>query len=326
MTRKTRILAVGVIAPLVIGFIGALVVVLSLPYLPDPIATHWGPSGTADGFGSVAVLLVILLVIVVGYSAFAYFVARSPGPDFALNQRLILSVGPFLATLLAILLAGSVVVQRGLEDARDAPTILPLIGLGYGSAALVGIAAWFLLPRHTPLPDLDAEDVPILDLGDTQRATWTRTIGPPRWVRVAALVAFAFAIFVGGTAIWAYAPTAGFAIYLSSMVLAGALVASTMSWRVTIDANSLRVRSALGVPRATVAIGEIEKAGVVQVDPAREFGGWGMRWGGPGRLGIILRRGEALEVRRTNGKSLVVTVSGARTAAALLNSLVQRVQ
>ncbi|MGW4054838.1 hypothetical protein ACWENA_28850 [Streptomyces sp. NPDC004779] len=39
---------------------------------------------------------------------------------------------------------------------------------------------------------------------------------------------------------------------------------------------------------------------------------------------MILRSGEALVVRRGNGREFAVTVPDARTAAALLNTLVER--
>lgn len=326
MTNRIRMLGVGVVAPLLIGLVGELIVLLSMPDLPDPIATHWGLTGAADGFGSVVSVLVLLPVVVVGYSVFAYVVTRSPDRSFTVNQRLILSIGPYLATLLTILLAGSVIVQRGLTDARDVPSILPLLGLGFGVGLLAAIAAWFLLPAHTPLPDLEPEQVPAMALADTQRATWTRVIEPSRSVGIVLSVLLGGMTLGLGTALWLFAPVATFALYLGIMLVVLLLVASTMFWRATIDATGLRVRSALGVPRIRVPIGDIDLAGVVQVDPAREFGGWGIRWAGRGRLGIIMRKGEALEVRRKNGTALVVTVADARTAAALLNSLAQRVQ
>ena len=121
MTKRMRMIAVGVVAPLVIGLVGQVLVVLSLPTLPDPIATHWGPTGVADGFGNVVMILVMLPVIVLAYAAFAFFITRSPGQGFGVNQRLVLAIGPYLATMMSVLVAGSVVIQRGLDDARDAP-------------------------------------------------------------------------------------------------------------------------------------------------------------------------------------------------------------
>ena len=55
-----------------------------------------------------------------------------------------------------------------------------------------------------------------------------------------------------------------------------------------------------------------------------EFGGWGYRVGRGGRVGVVLRTGEALQVQRTGGRAFVVTVDDAATGAALLNTLAAR--
>ncbi|MEQ1738228.1 MAG: DUF1648 domain-containing protein, partial [Rhodoglobus sp.] len=153
MTTRMRMIAVGVVAPLAIALVGQVFVFAALPGLPDPIATHWGPDGTPDGFGSAWVLVVMLPVLVLGYAAFALAIARNPAPGFTANQRVILSIGPALAVLLSVTVAGSLVIQDGLADARDAPTIAPWVALGFGLGALAGVVAWFLLPAPTPVPE-----------------------------------------------------------------------------------------------------------------------------------------------------------------------------
>jgi hypothetical protein len=54
------------------------------------------------------------------------------------------------------------------------------------------------------------------------------------------------------------------------------------------------------------------------VNPLAEFGGWGWRWGADGRVGVVLRAGEGIQVTRTNGKRFVVTVDDAQTGASVL--------
>ncbi|MBD3752872.1 MAG: hypothetical protein IE935_10685 [Micrococcales bacterium] len=49
-----------------------------------------------------------------------------------------------------------------------------------------------------------------------------------------------------------------------------------------------------------------------------------MRFAIDGRRGVVLRRGEALEVTRRSGRVFVVTVDDASTASALLIALRQR--
>jgi hypothetical protein len=60
------------------------------------------------------------------------------------------------------------------------------------------------------------------------------------------------------------------------------------------------------------------------VVPLGEFGGFGLRWGPGRRLGIITRGGEALEVQRRDGRTVVVTVDDAATAAGLLMAFAAR--
>jgi hypothetical protein len=93
---------------------------------------------------------------------------------------------------------------------------------------------------------------------------------------------------------------------------------------VQVDERGVTVRSPLGWPRTRVPLDEIVRADVTPVKPLRDFGGWGWRVGRGGRVGIVLRAGEALLVERTGDRSLVVTVDGAPTAAGLVNALADR--
>ncbi len=99
------------------------------------------------------------------------------------------------------------------------------------------------------------------------------------------------------------------------------VVAATVAFHVRVDDTGFTVRSVLGIPRFRVPLAEVATAAKVEVNPMGEFGGWGMRLGADRRFGIILRAGEAIEVARTNGKRLVVTVDDAGTGAGLLEAL-----
>lgn len=97
-------------------------------------------------------------------------------------------------------------------------------------------------------------------------------------------------------------------------------------WQVHAGPSGLRVRGRLGWWRFSVPAGDIAEAGVVDIDPMSDFGGWGMRVA-PGvgvvrrRFGLVTRAGEALEVIRRDGRAFVITVDDARTAAAVLNAV-----
>ncbi|MEK8144810.1 hypothetical protein NKH18_34340 [Streptomyces sp. M10(2022)] len=54
-----------------------------------------------------------------------------------------------------------------------------------------------------------------------------------------------------------------------------------------------------------------------------EYGGWGYRVR-PERSGVIVRSGEAIVARLSNGRDFAVTVDDSATGAALLNTLIDR--
>jgi len=208
--------------------------------------------------------------------------------------------------------------QLDVPSAADAHDLgAPLaVAVAASLAAAVG-AAWATpgdghRPSTTPVPD----DAPRLPLPDGGTASWVRHLrwGNPMWF-VLATVTFAAAMGAVTRSWW-------FAVALT-VVLVPVLVAAN-AWTVTVDRRGLIARSLLPRPRVIVPLDEIEDARVVTVEPLREFGGWGVRAGLGGRVGVILRRGEALEVRRTGNRGVVVTVDDAATAAAVLNTLAAR--
>jgi hypothetical protein len=101
-------------------------------------------------------------------------------------------------------------------------------------------------------------------------------------------------------------------------------VLGNFAWTVRVDARGVRVRSVLGFPTIAIPLDQVTSADVIEVQALAQYGGWGIRWALNRRIGVIVRSGEALEVHRAKGLDLVVTVSDAATAAALLNGLVKR--
>ncbi|MGA5356075.1 hypothetical protein [Streptomyces purpurascens] len=76
-------------------------------------------------------------------------------------------------------------------------------------------------------------------------------------------------------------------------------------------------------PRIRVPLEAMACASHREVDALGDFGGWGYRIR-PGASGVILRSGSTLFVRRAGGWDFAVTVDDAATAAALLNTLIDR--
>jgi len=322
---RIRMTVVGVTIPLLIALAGVIAVLVSLPQLPNPVAVHWGTSGAADGFGPPWLALILPPVVVLLYTALVVPVIHMTDERHVVtaNQKLILSIASFLAVVVTGVIAGSTVMQRGLADAASAPSVVPLLLTSFGIAIACAWGLWFVLPPVSPPSDV-ADEVPTLDLDVTARGVWIENIGPSRSLGIVLIVVVTAAAVGGAVALWLTSLFTVFLVYAPAMAAVVLLTVGTVYWTVTIDSRGIRVVSALGFPRFVIALADIESGVVTAVPPIGHFGGWGLRWGGRGRTGIILRSGEALQVKRTNGRALVVTVSRAATAAALLNALARR--
>jgi hypothetical protein len=286
------------------------------PRLPDPVATHWSGADVPDGFGSPTSLLAVPLVVggllAVGMWALAFWLGRDTS-----TRRVAAGFASGTAAFLSATTLGTLHGQLDLADAADAPGVGPTIGLALGVALVVGVVVALVVPRTPHQPTTAPVDpaAPRADLGATERAAWSSTV-----TSRAALVA-------GGVAALT---TAGLAIGLRTpaMLLVPAallaLGAAMFVLRVSVDGRGLVARSPLGWPTLHVPLDEVVAARAVSVDPFGEFGGWGYRVGQDGRVGVVLRRGEAIEVERTGGRVNVVTVDDAARAASLLNTLADR--
>lgn len=318
--RTVRMALAAIGGPVLLAGISVLVARSWLPQLPDPVATHWGPRGV-DGFTAAGpatwqagafsagfgLLLGVLLWVA---SSKVPYLRRGAGG---------LACG--MAGFIAFIGVGSLWMQRGLTDARLAPDIGWVIGVGL----LVGIGcgalgAW-LAPGQVPGAAETHAAVPAgaprLPLAPGEAAVW---VG---WAASRTLV-----LIVGGSTVAAVvlllAVGAGVVPVLFLTVTLVALLVTMGAFRVVVGADGLSVRSVAGWPRFRVPLSEVAQAGVIEVRALAEYGGWGLRAGRAGRFGVIMRSGEALEVARGDGSAFVVTVDGAGEAAALLNTLAER--
>ena len=320
--ERRRIVVIGAVVPIVIAAVGIALMLSWSSRLPDPVAIHWNGSGEPDGFGSLAGLAWMIGGIAAGFGAIVTLATlfQSAG----VYTRTLLGTSVWLSTLITVGVVGSVHMQLGLADARDVGDGAG-IGLWLTAGAVGGLVLAIpsaLLAPRAPLVATDEAATPALGLADDERAVWTRTVTPQSWVFVALfggmlvlLAGVTIALAVDGASYWS---TLGIAIVLVPVAV------GTSFWRVRVSAAGFTVRSLLGLPRFSVPIDQIESARVTQVTPLGDFGGWGVRFGSHGRLGVVVRAGEALEVSRLTGRTIVVTVSDARSAAALINGLRER--
>ena len=318
---------VGVIAPLSILVLAAILVASWLPEVPEPAAIHWGPGG-ADGYGPRWTYLVVLLVLgggMVGlFAVIALFAHRLPRsgavsshePQWSATARLLGAANLAVAGMISFVSVAGMAAQRGLADAADAADITPWVGAALVGMLVLGAAGWLLQPRVAASAGSSGSEPSPLPLADGERAVWLRRVTIARAGQIV-LGGSVFVVLAMSVLLWTAQPATGATMLVLAVVLA-VLVVSGLSFHVRASDAGLLVRSTLGWPRIDIPAARIARTRVVQVNPFAEFGGWGYRIGTDGRRGVVLRTGEALEVRRDDGKVYVVTVDDAATAASVL--------
>lgn len=308
--------AVTTFGGLLVLLVGAAIVWSWRAELPDPVASHWGAGGEPDGFSSLNGMIALLLGLGGG------LVLLFGGATWALGQtsvtrRIGAGFTVWVSLFMSTIVVGTLSIQRGLSDAREAGSVNAVALVAFLIPIVPAIIAAIVVPGDLRQPT-DAPvppDAPRLKLVDGERAVWiNRASTPVAFYLAVPIVLVGIAIFV-----WARA----WPMLVVDAVVVGALVTLT-TFVVRVDRTGLTVRSAVGWPRYRVPLDEIVRAGVTQVAPVKDFGGWGWRVGRDGRVGVVLRKGEALLVERTGGRSIVVTVDEPATAAGLLNALADR--
>ncbi|MGM7697569.1 DUF1648 domain-containing protein [Microbacterium sp. A84] len=324
---RAAFLWVGVIVPLALIVLATVVIAAWLPEIPEPAATHWGTDGV-DGYGPGWTYLVMPIGIgggiVVLFGAMALFSHRLPPKESDRAQawsppRFLGGVSLGTAGMISLLSVVSVGVQRGLSDAADAPGIGLWIVLGF--IVLVGftVLGWFLQPKSPRVFAPNGAAAERIPLAAGEKLVW---VGTANMSRIGVVVLLAAVAFLAIRAAMLIAESdAGWWIYGVATVVIALLVSSTLTFRVRVNARGLSARSLLGWPRTQIPLSDIERVETVEIDPFREFGGWGWRLSMDGRRGIVLRTGEALQVTQSNGRVFVVTLDGASEAAAVLETL-----
>lgn len=323
-TRRSAIV-VGGIVPVAMTLVGMIVMLTWLPDLPATVAVHWGLDGP-DGFASPLLSIFLPIAIVVVFCAFSVGSAWATRPSglLAPTQKFVLVTGIWLSAMLTLAIGGSLAIQREISDAAVPGGVGTFMLIGAAAGLVLAAAGWFVLPAADTTNSPASAVVPAA-VEPGERVSWSKTVGLA--VPVVALVIGTLVVVIAAAVATAIVAPAEVWFGVGALVVVLLLLLFTASWRVTADVRGLIVRNALGWPRVAIPVSRISAVHVVQVDAAAEFGGWGYRWGGPGRTGIILRSGEAIEVTATNGKRFVVTVGDAETGASVLAAYVaQRIE
>jgi hypothetical protein len=279
--------------------------------LPEPIASHFGLAGTADGFASRFTMLAVAAMLGTGLALMFGLTARQGAPRAAAVSRFdtgrwFIGVSWGTAAFLSVVLYAATAANLDLSDA--AATTLPgwTFPLGLLAGVVAGAVGGLVAPRTPPAP-ADAAPIRPLPLGPTEQVSWSRRISSP-WLPL-----LGGALTAGGLVIGVAAqPGAGIVVGVS-----GIAVVTLASARVVVDRRGLTVTlGPLGRPRLHVPAEDITAVTVADVTPA-QYGGWGYRVI-PGGRGVIIRSGPALVVTRRSGKQVTVTVDDAETAAGVL--------
>ncbi|MFF4318835.1 hypothetical protein [Streptomyces sp. NPDC001568] len=155
---------------------------------------------------------------------------------------------------------------------------------------------------------------------------WTgRASNRVQWVLAAAgaaCVALGIELAVDGS--W----SSGIAPLLMSVVgclAAGLLILyGTLAFvhvAVTVDSQVLEVRCGhMGLPRRKIPLSEVTSAEFVPRITPQQWGGWGYRWRPEQGTGVIVRRGEGVELRLGDGKLFTVTVDDAENAVRVIRA------
>lgn len=249
----------------------------------------------------------------------------------ALILRLKLSPSRPLAQLTAACWMGGVMttgsslalIARNLDpDSRPWWTVTPVAVLGIaGAAVLAGWVASRGVPGLAEAPRSTAA-APRMDLAPHERATWNRSVFSWR-----TLGGYAVLLLVGVWSViapWVEWPSTRATLGL--LVAAYALIRMTTAWaRVQVDERRVVVVQPLsGRTMAAVDLGDVVEAGSRPVRDELDGRPFGVFDGNQG-FGYRARpSGEMVALRLTDGREFVVTVDDAATAAALVNTLLDR--
>lgn len=318
--HRRRLLLLGLVIPTVVAVIAAVIVRSWVPDLPDQVAVHWGPSG-ADGFASAAAAPWTVLIIV-PVAAILVAVGWWWGQD-GFTRRMALAADWFFTVFLTGLILTLLHAQRGLAGARDIGDANPWISLSLALALVAGVAGWLAMPGDAPI-DPGAYLDPAtqhLAVGAGEKVVWTRGV---RQRGVVPVVGVAIGVIVG--VMIATGSTTGLVIGLVVAALLLVLIGLFTSARVTVDATGLTVTLGPGLRIRTIAADQIADVKVVDVRPLRQFGGFGVRTGRDGTVGVVLRTGPGILTTMADGRRFVVTVDDAKTGAQVLAGVALRAQ
>ena len=311
MTGPTRRHLVGIALPLLCTV--GVVAVRLLTTVPDPLATHWGWSGDADGSMSRAAFSVLAAVLIGSSGLLAYAAVRRPPAE---RGDLVgpVAIATFLQWVFAGVVTSVLVANTGAADwteARSLPIPVALIS-PLVAGVVAGAAARAVADLGAERPG-DRSAMPTVGKRTDERIVWFGQASSGWPLALGAGCALAGSVFVFTVGI----------VLGAGLVLAGAALATLASIRVCADPSGLTVAyGPFGWPRTAIPLDRIDRAAVIDVRPM-QHGGWGYR--GSLRVfrtaAVVLRAGPGIEIELIDGRRFVVTVDDAEAGAGTINDL-----
>ncbi|TWG08998.1 DUF1648 domain-containing protein [Saccharopolyspora dendranthemae] len=276
--------------------------------LPDPIATHWGFNGVADGSSAASVFPLIMLpgwLVLAGLAVAAGTLgkrrAHRAGSAAGLAAMAFFLAGITASTLLANL------DHTTWQDVRLPGWHVPAVLV---AAVVAGGLGWLLGNRGPDEPGAEHDAAGELALEPGQRAVWISSVTSPV-LAVVGVVSLAVGLGTLALELWPVALPA---------LLVGIVVSALSTVRIRVDERG--VSAAFGpqrFPVRRIGLKQISSAGVAR-HRALEVGGWGYRVR-PATTAIMLRSGECLVLRLTSGRDFVISVDKPERGAELINGL-----
>ncbi|WP_255450310.1 DUF1648 domain-containing protein [Skermania sp. ID1734] len=275
--------------------------------LPERIAVHWSataPDRFAPPMQTAWVFVLVICIVGGGATVLAAFAQA-----LLLMRRMLLMIGVTVIGLLLTLYVEMLRVQLDRTDAAGIRLPANAIALGVVLGFIVGaVGAGLLrdyrvrayasqppastLPRATPVP--------------------VRTSAGFGWAGVVVFCAVGGGLAVLGCVLAeAYWPLA-----ISIPVII--LIAALMRFEIIVDRRGIRVTN-FGFATIDIALAEVVGAKITEVNPFKDFGGWGLRTRGHRRYGIVTHTGPAVQIDTASGLQLTISLSRAETITGIIN-------
>ncbi|MFC9786718.1 DUF1648 domain-containing protein [Rhodococcus sp. NPDC127528] len=300
----------GVTIPVLAAAAGLVLTRMWQERLPASIATHWSGENP-DGFTtlwSAAWTFAIVIVLIGGGAAAIAAIAGA----LLMMRRTMLIVGLTVVGLMFAIWVALLRAHLDLAAAEGARLPTAAIGVGVLAGAAVGLLGGSLLRDYRPRtattdrPDPSLPrgplDLPIVDRRGLGAGT------------TAVLIAVGAAITLG------LCRLAGSWWLLAIFLPVCVLIVGLLRFRVTVDENGIRIYN-MGMCALDYRVDEIVGAKVDEVNPFKDFGGWGLRIKGRGNYGLVTDTGPALMLTAANGQRLTVSTDRAEQMAGALNAL-----